>query len=41
MTFTKLYSEIEKTIGVPINSRSFRLLIEIFKLKNKLISLQK
>lgn len=41
MTFTQLYKDIEKTIGIPINSRNFALLIKIYKLTQRLISLQK
>ena len=40
MKFTALYNEIEKH-GIPITSRNFRVLIENYKLKQKLINLQK
>lgn len=40
MKFTQLYKEIER-MGIPITSRNFRLLIEIYRLKTKLINLQK
>ena len=40
MKLTQLCKEIEKR-GIPINSHNFALLIKVYRLTQKLISLQK
>ncbi len=44
MKFTEGYRELEqiaKGLGIKINSRNFRILLELWKLRNKLINLSK